>query len=55
LSYVEIATTMGIRHGTVGAFLTRAYRKMGQVADERDAPPPRAAQTLRGLFLGAEA
>lgn len=55
LSYVEIAATMGISHGTVGAFLARAHRKLGRVADERDASRPFAAQTLPGLFLGAEA
>lgn len=55
LSYVEIAAVMGIRHGTVGAFLTRAHRKLEQAAEGKDAPRPGTAQALLGLFLGAEA
>jgi RNA polymerase sigma-70 factor (ECF subfamily) len=52
LSYDEIAEVLGLRSGTVGALLARAYRKFREgAAEEPDGFSLRTAEAIRNLLL----
>jgi len=55
LSYGEIAGVMGIREGTVGAFMARVHRKLEQAAGEKAVLRLGTEEAIRSLFLGADA